>query len=332
MSRIVGFGEVMMRLSPASGRRLQNADSLDVFYGGSEANAIGNCADFGDDAVMVSALPDNPLGDGAESALRSHGIDTSYIVREGDRIGVYYMEQGTSIRPSTVVYDRKNSSIAVTDPYAYDFDGAMKGADWFHFSGITPAVSEQGREAVLLACQSARRNGLKISCDVNYRSRMWMPEEAKRVMIPLMEYVDVCIVNEADANNSLGIDTEGHDKRAAITKIAETFRCEAVASAVMEEYSPVHNSFGGVLYYKGKIYETPSAYDLENMTDRTGAGDAMSGGLIHALLKWKDPQGAIEFAMAAASLKTSVRGDMNAFSEEEVWSLMHASGSKGIQR
>ena len=332
MSRIIGFGEVMMRLSPKPGTRLKNVDSLDVFYGGSEANAIGNCADAGDETVMITALPDNALGDGAISALRSHGINTDHVVRDGERIGVYYMEQGNSIRPSTVVYDRKNSAIAVTDPSSYDFDQTTKGADWFHFSGITPAVSEKGKEAVELACQAAKRNGLKISCDVNYRSRMWTPEEAQKVMIPLMEYVDVCIVNEADAKNSLGIDTEGNDKNGAVRKIAETFHCEAVASAVMGEYSPVHNSFGGVLYYNGKIYETPSVYDLENMTDRTGAGDAMSGGLIHALCKWKDPQKAIEYAMAAAALKTSVRGDMNAFSEKEVLDFMKNSSSRGIQR
>lgn len=329
MAKIVGMGEMLMRLSPETGRRFNNTENLQVFFGGSEANAVTACADFGDEVSFITKLPAHDIGQAALNAIRAHGVDTQYIVRGGDRLGIYFCDTGTSIRPTKVIYDRKDSSMALADPKEFDFDNAFKDADWFHWSGITAAISPSAAESIRLACIKAKEYGLKISCDLNYRAKLWTPDEARKVMIPLMEYVDVCIANESEASTCLGMDIEGNSMEEVLKKMKETFNFEIIVTVDLDDLSASHNQWRSILY-NGEIYETDEL-TLLPIHDRVGAGDAMAGGLIHALLKWNDPQKAIDFASAAGALKATIAGDLNNVTEEEVMALAFTD-SKGIQR
>lgn len=330
MAKIVGMGEILMRLSPEYGKRFTNTAGMHVFYGGAEANAVTACADYGDEVSFITALPAHDIGQAAVNTLRSHGVDTSCIVRAGERIGIYFCDSGNGVRNTNVIYDRRGSSMAEADPQAFDYERAFSGADWFHWSGITPAISDRAAEAIRQACIAAGKNGLKISCDLNYRGKLWSPEKAKAVMIPLMEYVDVCITNEADAVNCLGVETAGRSTEEILKEMKETFGFETVVSAEIDNISASHNTWKGVLY-DGNLYEAEELVLLP-ILDRIGAGDALSGGLIHAMLKWPDdPQKVIGFASAAGALKSTVAGDLNQISEEEVLNLASA-GTGGIGR
>ena len=204
MSKVVTFGEIMLRLSPEGVKRFVQADQFEVIYGGGEANVAVSCSNYGDEASFVTKLPDHEIGQSAINALRRYGVDTTCIARGGKRVGIYFCENGSDMRPSKVIYDRADSSIAEADPTDFDFDAILKGADWFHWTGITPAISDKAAELVKLACQAAKRNNVTVSCDLNYRKKLWTPEKAQSIMRPLMEYVDVCISNEEDAEKCLG--------------------------------------------------------------------------------------------------------------------------------
>ena len=319
MAKIIGLGEVLLRLSPEYGKRFVNTAKMQAFYGGAEANALTACACFGDEAVFLTKLPDNDIGQAAVNTLRSFGVDTSFIIRGGERMGIYFCDSGNSVRPTKVIYDRKGSSVSQALPDEYDFETAMEGADWLHWSGITPALSDSCAEAVRLACECAKKHGMKVSCDLNYRGKLWSPEQAQKVMVPLMKYVDVCIANESDASGCLGIDTANKTTAGILKELKDTFSFEITATARITEMNVSYNLWKGMLY-DGMLYEAKDMTLLPVM-DRTGAGDALSGGLIHGLLKWEDRQKIIEFASAAGALKATAAGDLMYFSEEEVLAL-----------
>lgn len=330
----------MLRLSPTGCSRFVEVDNFDVIWGGGEANVAVSCANYGHDAWFVTKLPKHEIGQAAVNALRRYGVHTGYITRGGDRVGIYYCETGASMRPSKVIYDRAHSAIAEADPEDFDFDAIMEGADWFHWSGITPAISDKGAELTRLACEAAKRHGVKISVDLNFRKKLWTPAKAQSVMVPLMEYVDVCIGNEEDAELCLGFkpdaDVEGGDTSAEGYKgifraMAEKFGFSLVASTLRESFSATHNGWKA-LAYDGKEFYESKRYDINPIIDRVGGGDSFSGGLIHGLLTMDSVQEALEFAVAASALKQTIPGDFNLVSAEEVKALAGGSANGRVQR
>lgn len=341
MSKIVTLGEIMLRLSPEGNDRFIQTDTLRVIPGGGEANVAVSLANYGHDSYYVSKLPQHEIGQIAVNALRRYGVKTDYIARGGDRIGLYYAETGASMRPSKVIYDRAHSAIAEADADDFDFDAIMKGASWFHWSGITPAISDKAAELVRLACEAARRNGVTVSVDLNFRKKLWTSGKAISVMRPLMKYVDVCIGNEEDAELCLGFkpdaDVEGGRTDAAgyegiFRKMKEEFGFKYVVSTLRESFSATHNGWKALIY-DGKEFYQSRRYDIDPIIDRVGGGDSFSGGLIHGLLKYNwDQAAALEFAVAASALKHTVNGDFNLVSEAEVLSLAEGNANGRVQR
>lgn len=329
MSKIVSFGEVLLRLSPETGIRLPEADSFSAYYGGSEANASVTCSLLGDESVLITKVPAHEIGQAAVRRLRACGTDTSKIVYGGRRLGIYYCDSGASIRPTKVVYDRSFSSVSEAEPDEYDFVGAFENADWFHWSGITPAISEKAAEAVEAACRLAKEKGLKVSCDLNYRGKLWSPERAQKTIIPLMKYVDVCFANESDAV-CLGIDPGAQSAKETCRLIQEKFDLDEVFSVDVDFISSSRNKWTGIVYDGKQFYET-EIFDVNDMFDRVGCGDTMAGAYIHAVLKWEDRQKAAAFAVAAGALKATIKGDLTSADEQEILALA-GSGRKGILR
>ena len=331
----------MLRLSPEGNDRFIQTDTLRVIPGGGEANVAVSLANYGHDSYYVSKLPQHEIGQIAVNALRRYGVKTDYITRGGDRIGLYYAETGASMRPSKVIYDRAHSAIAEAEADDFDFDAIMKGASWFHWSGITPAISDKAAELVRLACEAARRNGVTVSVDLNFRKKLWTSEKAISVMRPLMKYVDVCIGNEEDAELCLGFkpdaDVEGGRTDAAgyegiFRKMKEEFGFKYVVSTLRESFSATHNGWKALIY-NGKEFYQSRRYDIDPIIDRVGGGDSFSGGLIHGLLKYNwDQAAALEFAVAASALKHTVNGDFNLVSEAEVLSLAEGNANGRVQR
>ena len=341
MTKIVTFGEIMLRLTPSepNGRFIQ-ADKYNVIYGGGEANVAVSCANYGDEGVFVTKVPAHEIGQCAINALRRYGVNTDYIARGGARLGIYYAENGASMRPSKVIYDRAGSSIAEADPSDFDWDAIMEGADWFHWSGITPAISDKAAELTKLACQAAKRHGVTVSCDLNFRAKLWTVEKARSIMAPLMEYVDVCIGNEEDADKCLGFkpdaDVEGGSTDASgyhtiFKQMAEKFGFKIVASTLRESHSASINGWKALIYDGNEFYESKH-YEINPIVDRVGGGDSFSGGLIHGLTKWNDPKKALEFAVAASALKQTIPGDFNCVSEDEALALAGGSANGRVQR
>lgn len=340
MSKIVTLGEIMLRLSPPGFNRLIQVDSFDVIWGGGEANVAVSCANYGHDAYFVSKLPTHEIGQAAVNALRRYGVKTDYIVRGGNRVGIYYCETGASMRPSKVIYDRAGSAIAEADAADFDFDAIMEGADWFHWSGITPAISDKAAELTRLACEAAKRKGVTVSCDLNFRKKLWTKEKAQSVMRPLMRYVDVCIGNEEDAEMCLGFkpkadvesgvtDAEGY--KGIFKAMAEEFGFRYVASTLRESYSATHNGWKAMIY-DGKAFYESKRYDINPIVDRVGGGDSFSGGLIHGLLTMGSQDEALEFAVAASALKQTIPGDFNHATAEEVKALAGGAANGRVQR
>ncbi len=339
--KIITFGEIMLRLSPSGHHnRLAQAGQFDVVFGGGEANVAVSLANYGHEAYFVSKLPRHEVGEAAIGALRRSGVRTDHIARGGDRVGIYYLESGSAMRPSKVIYDRAGSSIAEADVADFDFDAIMQGASWFHFSGITPALSAWCAELVVRACEAAKRHGLTVSCDLNYRKKLWTPDEAQRVMRPLMRYVDVCIGNEEDAELCLGFkptadvasgktDAEGY--KAIFEQMQREFGFKYIASTLRESFSASHNGWKAMMY-DGRAFYTSKRYDIQPIVDRVGGGDAFSGGLIHGLLTKQSVAEALEFAVAASALKHTINGDFNLVSEAEVEALMGGDASGRVQR
>ena len=340
MSKIVTLGEIMLRLSPKGNYRFVQSDSFQVIPGGGEANVAVSLANYGHASYFVSKLPAHEIGQIAVNGLRRYGVNTDYIVRGGDRVGLYYAETGASIRPSKVIYDRANSAIAEADPSDFNFDEIMEGADWFHWSGITPAISDKAAELTRLACEAAKRHHVTVSVDLNFRKKLWTSEKAIAVMRPLMKYVDVCIGNEEDAQLCLGFkpdadveggktDSEGY--YGIFKGMMKEFGFKYVVSTLRESFSATHNGWKALIY-DGKEFYQSKHYDINPIIDRVGGGDSFSGGLIHGMLTYKEQAKALEFAVAASALKHTIPGDFNVVSTSEVESLAGGNANGRVQR
>ena len=340
MSKIITMGELMLRLSPEGMLRFVQAEKFNIIPGGGEANVAISLANYGHQSCFVSKLPKHEIGQIALNAMRRYGVCTKHVARGGSRIGLYYAETGGSMRPSKVIYDRAHSAIAEATPEDFDFDAIFDGADWFHWSGITPAISDASAECLRLACIAAKKHGVTVSCDLNFRKKLWTSEKAISVMRPLMQYVDVCIGNEEDAELCLGFkpdaDVEGGQTDAAgyegiFKQMKEEFGFKYVVSTLRESFSATHNGWKALIY-DGKEFYQSKRYDINPILDRVGGGDSFSGGLIHGLLT-KPTQGeALEFAVAASALKHTIYGDFNLVSEAEVEALAGGNANGRVQR
>lgn len=338
--RVITFGEIMMRLNPEGYYRFLQAGKFEVSYAGGEANVAVSLAGYGVDAAFVSKVPAHEIGQCAVNELRRFGVDTSMMVRGGDRLGLYFVEKGASQRPSKVIYDRANSAIALAKAADFDWDKIFDGADWFHFTGITPALGGNLPAICLEACKTAKAKGVKISCDLNYRKKLWSREDAGRVMAELMPYVDVCISNEEDAKDVFGIEAENtdidsgklnHEGYISVAKqLSERFGCEKVAITLRGSISATDNDWAGMLYCGGEAWFSPT-YRV-HIVDRVGGGDSFGGGLIYSLLNNYSGQDAINFAVAASCLKHSIEHDFNLVSVSEVQSLAGGNASGRVQR
>ena len=338
--RVITFGEIMLRLNPEGYQRFVQAEKFEASYAGGEANVAVSLANYGIDAAFVSKVPAHEIGQCAVNALRRYGVDTSLMIRGGLRLGLYYVEKGASQRPSKVIYDRADSAISLSKPEEYDWDAIFEGADWFHWTGITPALGGDLPRICLEACQAAKKRGVKISCDLNYRKKLWTTEEAGKVMGELMPYVDVCIANEEDAKDVFGIEAEGTDITAGklnhegyisvARQLSERFGCEKVAITLRGSISANDNDWAAMLYTDGQAYFSPT-YRV-HIVDRVGGGDSFGGGLIYSLLNKKTPQESINFAVAASCLKHSIEHDFNLVSVQEVESLAKGNASGRVQR
>ena len=338
--RIVTFGEIMMRLNPEGYLRFVQADKFEATYAGGEANVAVSLANFGYDVSYVTKLPKNEIGDSAVAALRKYGVDCSDIVRGGERVGIYFLETGASVRPSKVVYDRAHSAIAEAVPSDFDFDAIFEGAEWFHFTGITPAISDSAAEVTKAALIAAKKHGVTVSCDLNFRKKLWSSEKAQRVMTELMQYVDVCIGNEEDAEKVLGFKpgetdvTSGNLELAGyqdiFRRMTERFGFKYVVSSLRESFSASDNNWSAAIY-DGKNFYHSRTYKL-HIVDRVGGGDSFAAGLICGLLDGKSGEEALEFAVAASALKHTIPGDFNYVTRDEVLALAGGDGSGRVQR
>jgi 2-dehydro-3-deoxygluconokinase len=342
--KVVTFGEIMMRLSPPGYQRFVQARSFDVIYGGGEANVAVSLANYGDAVDYVTRLPANEIGEACLQYLRQYGVGTSKIVRGGERLGIYFLETGAAQRASKVIYDRANSSLATIQPGMIDWRAAFADADWFHWTGITPAISAGAAEACLEAVRTAREMGLTVSCDLNYRANLWKwGKKAGEVMPALVEHCTVAVGNEEDAEKVFGIRAAGADvtagkvEAASYASVCEQLaarfpRLEIIAITLRGSLSASHNTWSGILWEKGKLYTAP-VYDIAHIVDRVGGGDAFVGGLIHGLRAFGgDRQRALNFAVAASCLKHSIIGDFNLVSTAEVEKLMAGDASGRVAR
>ena len=340
MKKAVTFGEIMLRLAPEGYYRFVQADKYGATYGGGEANVAVSLANFGVDARFVTKLPEHEIGQAAVNSLRRFGVDTDYITRGGDRVGIYILVKGASQRPTKVIYDRAGSSIATAASDDFDWDRIFDGVDWFHFTGITPALGDNVARITLEALKAAKDKGIDVSCDLNYRKNLWSKQKAGEVMTKLMPYVDVCIANEEDANDVFGIKAENTDVsggklnydgyRQVACRLAEKFGFKKVAITLRTSISANDNKWAAMLY-DGKDYYFSKSYDV-HIVDRVGGGDSFGAGLIYSLLEGFDMQSSLEFAVAASCLKHSIEGDFNMVSVSEVQKLAKGDGSGRVQR
>ena len=340
MGKVVTFGEIMLRLAPEGYYRFVQAEKYGATYGGGEANVSVSLANYGLDSVFVTKLPKHEIGQAGVNSLRRFGVDTSMITRGGDRVGIYYLEKGASQRPSKVIYDRANSAIATADESDFDWDKIFEDAQWFHFTGITPALSDNVAKITLKACQVAKSKGITVSCDLNYRNKLWSKEKAGQVMGELCKYVDVCIANEEDASDVFGIkatDTDvttgkvNHEGYKDVAKqLTDRFGFKKVAITLRSSISANDNNWAAMLYDGSDFYFSKSY--LMHIVDRVGGGDSFGAGLIYSCINGFDAQKTIEFAVAASCLKHSIEGDFNMVSVDEVLKLAGGDGSGRVQR
>lgn len=333
--KIVALGEIMLRLSTPDHKRIKQTESLNVCYGGAEANVIASIANYGLEGVFVSKVPDNPLGESAINQLKAHGVITDFIVKGGNRLGVYYVEPGFSHRPTQVVYDRAGSSITEAEFEEFDFETAFKDANWFHISGVTPAISEKGARLTELALKYAKEKGITTSLDVNYRSKLWSQEVASLVIKNLCQYVDVCIgvdptlgiTTTKDKMIGDRITTEGF--KDIFIQLKEKYGFKFIATSLRESHSANENSFAAIVY-DGKVFHETKKYDVA-IIDRVGTGDAFAAGLIFGIATKMSTQDTAEFAVAASVIKHTIHGDFNQATLSEVLGLMNGKDSR-VQR
>ena len=343
MSRFVTFGEIMLRLTPPDHEVLFQTNRLVATFGGAEANVAVSLANYGENVAYVTAAPANPVGDAMVREMRSFGVDTSLILRKGDRLGVYYTETGSVMRPSKVIYDRAGSSIAEVQPGDFDWDKILDGATWFHTTGITPSLAKGTAEVILEGVKACRKKGITVSCDLNYRKKLWKwGKSAREVMTEFAKYVDVTIANEEDCQKCLGIEidvdvTSGKLDESKYKILAEKVMTaypdmKYLAVSLRESVSADWNGWSAVLAdSKGNFY-TSKKYDIRDIVDRIGGGDSFGSGLIWGLNNLDGPQAALEFAVAASALKHTIYGDFNRVSREDVLTLMGGDASGRVQR
>ena len=330
----------MLRLSPELYNRFVQSEKFLSTYAGAEANVAVSLANYGEDVAFVSKLPEHEIGQAAVNSLRKFGVDTSLIVRGGDRIGIYYCEKGASQRPSKVIYDRANSAVSLANEQDFDWNKIFDGASWFHFTGITPALSENMEKICLTALKKAKEKGITVSCDLNFRKKLWSKEKAGKVMGELCKYVDYCIANEEDAKDVFGIEADNTDIYdgkldregyvSVAKKLTDRFNFKGVAITLRESKSANDNDWSGMLYIENKAYFSKK-YSM-HIVDRVGGGDSFGAGLIYSLVNRFDSQKAIEFAVAASCLKHSIEGDYNMVSVSEVLNLAGGDASGRVQR
>lgn len=338
--KVITFGEIMLRLAPEGYYRFVQADSFGATYGGGEANVAVSLSNYGLDAHFVTKLPKHEIGQAAVNSLRKYGVGTDFISRGGDRVGIYFLEKGASQRPSKVIYDRAHSSISTAEKIDFDWAEIFRGAHWFHFTGITPALNDSVAQICLDACKAAKNLGVMISCDLNYRNKLWSKEKAGQVMGELCRYVDVCIANEEDAADVFGIhaaDTDvtkgdvNHEGYKDVAKqLADRFGFSKVAITLRESISANDNNWSAMLF-DGSEYVFSKKYPV-HIVDRVGGGDSFGGGLIYACLNDYSSRDAIEFAVAASCLKHAVEGDFNLVTVDEVRKLAGGDASGRVQR
>ena len=342
MKKTICFGELMIRYNPPGYERFIQTDTMIFNFGGAEANVSVSLANYGIDSSFVTKLPAHEIGQAAVNTMRKYGVNTSGIVRGGDRVGIYYVEKGASQRASKVIYDRKYSAIAMADRADFDWKQILDGADWFHFTGITPALGDNVAEICLDACKTAKEMNVPVSCDLNFRKNLWTSEKAGKVMGELMKYVDLCIANEEDADMVFGIKAENtdvdkgvlnHEGYVSVAKqLADRFGCGKVAFTLRTSYSANDNDWAGMLYDSKTGEACFSKTYSVHIVDRVGGGDSFGGGLIYAQLNDYNLQDSIEFAVAASALKHSIEGDFNFMSLAEVNALLKGGGSGRVQR
>lgn len=340
MKKVVTFGEIMLRLSPPGYKRFVQANSFDVIYGGGEANVAVSLANYGVPTEFVTKVPEHEIGQCAINSLRQLGVGTQHILRGGERLGIYFLEHGASQRPSKVIYDRAHSSISQVQPGEFNWEEIFKDAGWFHFTGITPALGEGPAKVTLEALQAAKAQGVTVSVDLNYRKKLWTPEQANKTMSQFMEYVDLVIANEEDAEKVFGIKAgesnvtagklseEGY--REVAKQLMDRFGLKKVAITLRESLSASDNNWSALLYNGQEFYRS-RIYTI-HIVDRVGGGDSFGGGLINGLLSGKGDQDALEFAVAASCLKHTVFGDYNLMSAAEVELLAKGDASGRVQR
>lgn len=345
--RIITLGEIMLRLKSPGFERLFQSGCLEATFAGGEANVAVSLANYGEKAAFVTALPKNAIADACIAHLRLAAVDTSLIIRSGERMGVYFLEAGANQRPSVVIYDRSNSAIATAGPEQFDWDKIFDGAAWFHITGITPAISQKAADTALAAVQQASQKGLTVSCDYNYRKNLWKyGKTAPEVMGEIVKFVDVGIANEEDCQLALGVKVdESSWKQDIQSGELNVGKYKALCQAVLEKFpnlkmqaitlrhsfSADHNGWSGCLHDRKDFYIGPH-YDITDIVDRVGSGDAFAGGLISRLVNGAPPQEALDFAVAASCLKHSITGDFNRVSADEVLRLLAGDKSGRVQR
>ena len=340
MSKVVLFGEIMLRLSPEGYNRFVQADKFNINYGGSEANVAFSLANFEIPSAFITKLPDNEIGKSAFNKLRQFGVDTSKIIIDGERLGIYYLEKGASQRPSKVIYDRTNSSFCNSQIDDFDWNEIFKDAEWFHFSGITPALSDSLAETCLIACKIAKQLNITVSCDLNYRVKLWSEDKACEVMSKIMPYVDICIANEEDIEKVFGIKAKNSDVnkgklnyesyKLVANELLDKFNLSKVACTLRTSISASDTIWAAMLYDGLEFYQS-TEYDV-HIVDRVGGGDSFVAGLIYGILNnWGDYE-SLEFATATSCLKHSIEGDFNLISVDEVKNLALGNSSGRVQR
>ena len=343
MAKVITMGEIMLRLSTPNHEKFIQADEFDVCYGGGEANVAVSLANYGHDAEFVTAVPNNEIGECAVAALRKYGVETKHIAKCGERLGIYYLESGSAMRPSKVVYDRAHSSISTATEADFNFDEIFEGADWFHFTGITPAVSDAAAELTEKALIAAKKHNVKVSVDLNFRKKLWSSEKAQKVMKNLMKYVDVCIGNEEDAELVLGYkpgntdvtsgDLELGGYKSIFEQMVADYNFEYCISSLRVSHSASDNGWSACIYSRDtKEFYHSKEYSIRPIVDRVGGGDSFAGGVICGLVDGKDFKAALEYGVAASALKHTIPGDFNLVSRKEVETLAGGDASGRVQR